>query len=242
MTSQRPRRAIGSPIPHTGKHAFLESLHDLLRPVTYLEIGVQFGNSLWLTRPETVAIGIDPNPLCAPPPNAGIYRMTSDEFCAGPGRPGLGGTAPCDMAFIDGSHLVEGALKDFMGVERLARPDGRTVAVFDDVLPYSADIAGRVPLPGDWAGDCWKIFPILDGFRHDLTLILVDVAPTGVLVALGLKPDNTDLTALYDGIVTDWACEFSPEGNAAYIADAHRYTVGPADALTLIHNHLEAIA
>jgi hypothetical protein len=233
-------------IPQTPRHDFLRQLHELLRPATYLEIGVQTGRSLAQAGPRTYSVGVDPAPVIQVPivgPNI-IYRQTSDAFFAGPGAPRspVLHPWPVDLAFIDGMHLVEYCLRDFMGVERLARPDGRTVAVFDDVLPYSADIAGRVPLPGDWAGDCWKIFPILDGFRHDLTLILVNVAPTGVLVALDLKPGNTDLAALYGDIVTDWACEFSPEGSVAHIADAHRHAVGPADALTLIHNHLEAIA
>lgn len=233
----RVRRAVGSPIPHTEKHVFLESLHDLLRPATYLEIGVQFGNSLWLTRPETVAIGVDPAPMCVPPPNATIVAATSNAYFElgdmdAPGIPVI------DMAFIDGSHLVEGALSDFIGVERHARPDGRTVAVFDDVLPYSADIAGREPLPGDWAGDCWKITGILERWHPGLTLVPVNVAPTGALVVLGLDPRNVDLAAHYDEIVTAYAREFDPAETATCISIDHTFAVGPARALDIIREHL----
>ena len=238
----RPRRAIGSPIPHTGKHAFLESLHDLLRPARYLETGVQFGNSLWLTRPDTVAVGIDPAPLCTPPPNATVYAQTADEFFAGAQWPRHG---PVDLAFIDGSHLVEDALRDFINVERrMARPDGRTVAVFDDVLPYRADIAGRTPLPGDWAGDVWKILQVFGlakppgGYRPDLTLILVDVAPTGALVVLGLDPASTVLADRYDELVTVYAHEFGDGVTGAAVHNAHAWAVSPAEALDLIRRHL----
>lgn len=242
MTPQRPRRAIGSPIPHTGKHAFLESLHDLLRPATYLEIGVQFGNSLWLTRPDTSAVGIDPAPMCAPPPNAVIHAMTSGEFFATlpPCFAHRRGVAemPVDLAFIDGSHLFEGALRDFMNVEAYSRPDRRTVAVFDDVLPYSAAIAGRVPLPGDWAGDVWKIVNALGSTRADLRLIPVDVDPTGVLVVLGLNPASTTLAAVYDHLHAIYAQEMDVPEHFLTRAQA----ASPADALNLIRSHLEAIA
>lgn len=239
----RVRRAVGSPIPHTEKHAFLESLHDLLRPARYLEIGVQFGNSLWLTRPETTAIGIDPNPMCVPPPNATIVTATSNAYFElgdmdPPGIPVI------DLAFIDGSHLVEGALSDFMGVERHSRSDGRTVAVFDDVLPYSHTIAGREPLAGDWAGDCWKIYPLLYAERPELVTILVDVAPTGALVVLGLEPDNTDLATGYDDIVEAWMAPHV--GREAHVVSHLRrmrgLAVAPDVALNLIRSHLEAIA
>jgi hypothetical protein len=226
----RVRRAVGSPIPHTGKHAFLESLHDLLRPATYLEIGVQFGNSLWLTRPETVAIGVDPAPLCVPPPNATIYPMTSDRFFEEVDA----STRGLDLAFIDGSHLVEGALRDFIGVERHARPDGRTVAVFDDVLPYSAAIAGRTPLPGDWAGDCWKVVNALQSTRADLRFILVDVAPTGALVVLGLDPANTMLTHVWDHLMEIYVRDMDAPDHFI----TRDYAVPPSRALDLIREYL----
>lgn len=218
------------------RHEFLRSLHELLRPETYLEIGVQAGRSLALALPGTVAIGVDPDPQISVRIKADtiIHRMTSDEFFADP--PFVLPPPPTfDLAFIDGMHLVEFALRDFMGVERLARPDGRTVAVFDDVLPYSANIAGRDPLPGDWAGDVWKIDPVLGSERPDLVTILVDVDPTGVLVVLGLDPDTDHgFDRLYDDIVADLARE---------IPVPHRIldrlgAVQPADALDLIRRHL----
>lgn len=232
-------------IPQTPRHDFLRSLHELLRPATYLEIGVQTGRSMEQAlagRPDVQAFGVDPRPVPSRPmpPGTALYAMTSDDYFAGYGATELPG--PVDLAFIDGMHLVEFCLRDFMGVEKLARPDGRTVAVFDDVLPYSAAIAGRVPLPGDWAGDCWKIWSILYGRRPDLVTILVDVAPTGALVVLGLDPTNTVFPEGYGAIEQHWAVDSDPGMDAYKLARMRALAVQPDVALNLIRSHLEAIA
>lgn len=222
-------------VNYGARHDFLAQLHELLQPATYLEIGVQRGYSLALAGPRTLAIGVDPAHSIAAhiqAPNT-IYRQTSDEFFAGPRA---AQHAPYDFAFIDGMHLVENALCDFMGVERLSRPDGMTVAVFDDVLPYSADIAGREPLPGDWAGDVWKINAILQNHRPDLVRILVDVDPTGVLVVLGLEPASRVLAERYEHIARHWAVEsrIGPGNTVLSRFEAMQ----PADALAMVRTHL----
>lgn len=225
-------------IPQTPRHDFLHELHKLLRPATYLEIGVQTGRSMAQALRATHCIGVDPDPqlsVLIPADNFEIHAMTSDQFfgSAFAEVDNLGG--PIDLAFIDGMHLVENCLRDFIGVERRARPDGRSVAVFDDVLPYSADIAGRVPLPGDWAGDCWKVYLALTSATSHLRCILVDVAPTGALVVLGLDPANTTIADSYhlleaihtqDADVPEWMLR----------KDQQVYQ--PTEALDLIREHL----
>lgn len=188
----------------TTRHEFLAALHDLVQPQRYLEIGVQFGHSLRLTAPTCAAIGVDPDPLCTAPPNARIYQTTSDQFFAETVFDPTG----CDFAFIDGMHLVEYALRDFINCESIAAPGG--TIVLDDVLPYNADIAGRVPLPGDWAGDVWKLYPILSSYRPDLHITMVNVEPTGVMVVQRLDPQDgpARLRAHYDEIERLWAHEF----------------------------------
>lgn len=227
-------------IPQTPRHDFLHSLHELLRPATYLEIGVQTGRSLAQAIPPTFAIGVDPEPqVSVPIPVAHqIFPMTSDRFFEEVDASTAGlDLPPYDLAFIDGMHLVEYCLRDFIGVERHARPDGRTVAVFDDVLPYSADIAGRTPLPGDWAGDCWKIYPILRNHRPDLDLILVDVAPTGALVVLSLDPGNIDLHGpRYNNTVGHWMGESSRVAEA--IDSMRTEAVSTSRALDMIREYL----
>jgi len=226
-------------IQQTLRHDFLHELHKLLRPATYLEIGVQTGRSLAQAVPPTVAVGVDPAPQISVdiPVRYRIASMTSDEFFAESGAPGER-LAPVDLAFIDGMHLIEYALRDFIGVERLARPDGRTVAVFDDVLPYTADIAGRTPLPGDWTGDVWKMIQILDRWRPDLTVLVVNVPPTGALVVLGLDPASTVLQGKYDELNAVYGHEFGGAVTASSISYESRHSIGPAAALREIRNHL----
>lgn len=199
------RKSPGSPIPITPKHEFLDRLHGLVEPDRYLEIGVQFGNSLWLTRDYTAAVGIDPHPMCGPPPNATIYPVTSDDFFANVRPEQL--AQPVDLAFIDGMHLIEYVVRDLANVEEWMRPGG--MIVLDDVLPYSPEIATRESLPGDWAGDVWKLWPILAKWRQDLHITMVDVEPTGLMVLQRLEPVNGPavLRNWHDAIAETWARE-----------------------------------
>jgi len=180
------------------RHEFLAELHGFLRPATYLEIGVQFGYSLRLALAETYVIGVDPNPMCAMPAHlqGAIIQSTSDEYFEGDVR-------RADMTFIDGMHLIEYALRDFINAEAMSNPDG--IILLDDVLPYSWDIAGREPLPGDWAGDVWKIWPILVSRRPDLKVVPVNVDPTGLLMVWRLDPHSNELRKNYEQLVQLWA-------------------------------------
>lgn len=173
------------------RHQFLSALHMTLKPRVYLEIGVQYGSSLVLADAAEVAYGIDPNPLlfAAPQnqlPNQRVHRMTSDEFFQE-----LYLTEPIDLAFIDGSHLVEDAMCDYVNVQKRMNPGG--VIVFDDVLPYNEAIASREqPLGGDWTGDVWKCFYILlEMFEQGFITtkpFLVNTWPTGTMALLNVEP------------------------------------------------------
>lgn len=187
-------------IPQTPRHDFLRALHEQLRPANYLEIGVQTGRSLAQAVPPTFGWAVDPYPQISVPisiPHL-IFKRTSDDFFAELDVHHRDDVY--DLAFIDGMHLADYALRDFINVERHARPDGMTVAVLDDVLPYTPEIAGRTPLPGDWTGDVWRVCEVLATERPDLHTILVDVDPTGVLIVFGLKPDNRVLADRYPDI------------------------------------------
>src|SRR5262249_802618 len=87
----------------------LSEIHRTLRPATYVEIGVMWGESLRLALPETRALGIDPHPRATDPR---IYRMTSRAFFATHDPAAILG-GPIEFAFIDGRHLFEEALADF---------------------------------------------------------------------------------------------------------------------------------
>jgi hypothetical protein len=164
------------------RHEFLAKLHELLRPSTYLEVGVQSGHSLALAAYSNVAIGIDPYPLIAASGNQVIFSETSDHYFNNFSglRPGQ-----IDFAFIDGSHLFEDALKDFANIEQYCHSG--SVVVFDDVLPYNQTIASRDIIPGDWTGDVWKVTQILMARRPDLHVFEVDTSPTGTLLVYGFS-------------------------------------------------------
>src|ERR1700704_137929 len=76
----------------------ISMFHSHLRPRTYLEIGVETGQSIALARRETRAIGIDPEPKITErlAPGTSICATTSDEdFAAPDGRGEFGGFAFC---------------------------------------------------------------------------------------------------------------------------------------------------
>ena len=188
-------------MPTVNYLAFLRRLHAALRPRRYLEIGVRWGDSLGLAR--CPAIGIDPNFNISRELHTEVhlYRTTSDEYFsrAAPLAP-LGGE-PLDLAFIDGLHLFEFALRDFMHVERHSRPG--SVIVFDDILPRKVAEASRVPATKAWTGDVYPIIPVLQRFRPDVMMLLVDTAPTGLLL-MGLDPASTTLADRYHEIVAEY--------------------------------------
>lgn len=186
----------------TTRHEFLQQLHEILKPSTYLEIGVQSGASLALAQHSKVAIGIDPAPTLSVgiPHWAKVIEATSDEFFAPGAKDVLAG--PVDLAFIDGMHLWEYALRDFMNIEKHSTPD--TVVIFDDVLPYDQAIAARQQPPGDWTGDVWKLYYILTDLRPDLDVWLMDTAPTGLMVVRNLNPQNRILSAAWSVINCRW--------------------------------------
>ena len=182
-------------------YGLLRRAHEVLRPRRYLEIGVHRGHSLALLQPETHAVGVDPDPLVEnPPENAVIVSATSDEFFADPALFGLLG-GRVDLAFVDGLHLYEQALRDVANVERHSKPGG--VILIHDCLPIDAATSAREQTSMVWSGDVWKVVVALRRHRQDLTVTTVDVEPTGLAVVSGLNPDNTVLFDRYEEIVDE---------------------------------------
>jgi SAM-dependent methyltransferase len=175
----------------------LEALHRALEPRLYVEVGVRHGRSLRLARGR--AVGIDPAsrvryPL---PPHCTVVPTTSDEFFETAAPPLI--DTPVDLAFIDGLHLFEYALRDFMNLERLMAPAG--IIVCDDVFPDHPAQAERLGRTGIWMGDVWKIACILREYRPELACIPVDVATGGLLIVAGLAPRSDVLWDRYNEIV-----------------------------------------
>lgn len=168
----------------------LARIHRHLQPRTYVEIGVQRGDSLELVLPGTRVIGIDPKPILAyePPPNVRIFAETSDDFFARHDvRAELGGL-PVDLGFIDGMHRFEYALRDFMNLERWCTP--QSTIVFDDCFPHDRRTALREQLATFWSGDVWKVLVLLKKYRPDLRIHTVAAPRTGLCIVRNLDPGS----------------------------------------------------
>jgi hypothetical protein len=168
----------------------MRRLHQYLRPRTYVEIGVEDGHSLRLVQPGTTALGVDPQPLIASPLPEGVrvFAETSDAFFAGHDvRAELGGL-PVDLAFIDGMHHFEYALRDFINLERLCEPE--STILIHDCFPYNRLTARRERVLAFWSGDIWRLVVLLKKYRPDLSIQTIATPPTGLGIVRRLDPSS----------------------------------------------------
>jgi predicted O-methyltransferase YrrM len=165
-------------------HTFLEEVHKVLKPVTYLEIGVQNGTSLRLASACEDAFGVDPNPLWIPDVDScfTVFPMASDDFYDS-GRAYM--LPDVNLAFIDGMHRAEQVMRDFINVASHMAPGG--IIILDDVLPRNDHEASRTQCPGDWTGDVWRTAGRLN-HQPGIESFYVNTTPTGVLVVTDWTP------------------------------------------------------
>lgn len=187
-------------------HPFLRSLHEACLFDWYLEVGCRSGESFAPVRSKTVAV--DPFfraeiNIIGKKPALHVFQETSDDFFARGflARNGI----RLGLAFLDGMHLMEFLLRDFMNTE--AAMDVKGVILMHDCVPYGIGMTtrdlGNLPRRS-WTGDVWKLIPILQRWRPDLTLTVLDCRPTGMVCVTGLDPESRVLAEAYDQIVADW--------------------------------------
>lgn len=187
-------------------HRFLRRLHGAHLFDWYLEIGCRTGESLAPVRSKT--IGVDPFfraaiNIIGKKPALHILQQTSDEFFASGFLPNNG--IKLSASFLDGMHLFEFLLRDFINTEAQSSPD--SVIMLHDCVPYDVEMTTRdlANLPyRAWTGDVWKLIPILQTYRPDLTLTVFDCRPTGLVCVTGLSPASTVLTENYDHIIEQY--------------------------------------
>ena len=193
----------------------LKRLHDELRPQSYFEIGTDEGLSLELA--ECASIAVDPKfrfistkpivnkPLCA------LYQMSSDEFFAAV-DPTIVLKRRIDLAFLDGLHLCEFFLRDFLNTEQFCCPN--SVIVIHDCLPLDFAMADREwrycvdrqSIPHRkywWTGDVWRCALLLKRHRPDLRITALDSPPTGLVLITNLDPSSTLLRERYASLVEE---------------------------------------
>jgi len=219
-------------IKFPGEHytAVLRDLHRHLKPETYIEIGVETGQSMALAGPETLCIGIDPEPKISVdlPPKCTLFSQTSDSFFDQHNVGELLQQHPVEFAFIDGMHVFEAALRDFINVERHAGPD--SVVAVHDCIPLDAATSSRERTTNFWSGDIWKLVLCLKKYRPDVSVASVAAKPTGLGLVTGLDPESHVLSDCYEQIVA----EFVPMSYEDIAAQEH-------EAMNVIENDMQRI-
>lgn len=172
----------------------------------YLEIGCRKGRSFSFVRGKTIAV--DPffslnRNVVNDKPVLHIFQSRSDDFFSSGFLEAM--NINVSFTFIDGMHLIEYVLRDFINTERRSHKCG--VIAIHDCCPYTLEMTTRDCDPSSkapWTGDVWKIIPILQHYRPDLKLTVLGCKPTGLLLISNLDPTNTCLSECFDQIRRDW--------------------------------------
>jgi hypothetical protein len=203
----------------------LDRLHVALWPRAYLEIGIEAGATLSLSRSRSVAI--DPGPRASAEallakPWVKVLTMTSDDFFRSHTSAATLEGHPLDLAVIDGLHQFAQVVRDLENIERWAHPG--TVVVIHDVLPENAWQANRIQHGGAWTGDVWRIVHFLSEYRTELACHLLAVPPSGALIVTGLNPQHQGMSDIaaeldrsfptdgpdYERLVETWLASANP--------------------------------
>jgi len=168
---------------------WLERFQKKLKPRTYLEIGVESGYSLQFAKEPTRSIGIDPDPgirftIKSP---MKLFALNSDDFFKEYNLTNEFDGLPVSLAFIDGLHEYDQALRDFFNIERHSTKS--TIVLLHDVQGAIPEISTRDRETNYWAGDTWKIMHVLKEYRPDLTIATIPTYPTSLGVITNLNPN-----------------------------------------------------
>jgi hypothetical protein len=193
---------------------FLGALATSLAPRSYFEIGTETGPSL--ARFTCDALCVDPafrlaGNVTGQRKRSLFFQMTADQFFA---EYDLRLFYPrgVDIAFLDGMHRFEYLLRDFMNTERCCH-DGSLILIHD-CLPVNLRMADRRRLTDDtedestrfwWAGDVWRLVPILKKYRPDLRVLFLDCPPTGLVAVTDLNPRSEVLRHAYYAILDEFS-------------------------------------
>lgn len=182
----------------------LEHLHKKYQPKTYLEIGVRTGRAIMLSNKDEKAIGVDPEDSLIFPlrENIKMFWEKSDDFFADHNIEELFGNQKLDLTFIDGMHLFEFVLRDFINAEKHSHKD--SVIMLHDTIPFDKPTSGREIVDTIWTGDVFKMILILKKYRPDLKFLNIVTPPIGTTIVKNLDPNNTVLKENYDKILEEF--------------------------------------
>ncbi|RGP35357.1 class I SAM-dependent methyltransferase [Pseudotabrizicola alkalilacus] len=187
--------------------SFMAGLHREVLFDWYIEVGCRTGRIFANARGKTIAV--DPffraeANIIGSKPALHVFQQTSDDFFASEFLKAM--KVKLSFSFLDGMHLFEFLLRDFMATEKASDPKG--VIALHDCCPFSHEMTTRdlsaIPKQA-WTGDVWKLIPILMEYRPDLRIIVLDAAPTGVVLISGLDPKSKVLDKKYAEITELYA-------------------------------------
>jgi Methyltransferase domain len=189
-------------LPGPDYQKVLRWIHHTLKPSLYIEIGVCRGDSLTKTLPTTKTIGVDPAAKWGAPRNADFYPMTSDDFFAQIEAGAISGVQDFSLAFIDGLHTYDQALRDFINLEKLSSPN--SVIMLHDCIPLDEISASNPRASHFYTGDVWKTLLILVRNRPDLKICIVPTWPSGLVLVGSLDSKSKVLGENFSTIVDQY--------------------------------------
>ena len=197
-----------------GYREFFNFLDTEMCPATYLEIGTQQGSGVEYVSADILCIDphfvIDRN-VIGRRSKALFFQMNPDDFFRENDPTKFLGDI--DLGFLDGLHHFEALLRDFINFERHSHTG--SIVLLHDCLPLNTRMASRDHKPGPpeeaaetrtfWTGDVWRILPILQEFRPDLDIVVLDCPPTGLVLCAGLDNRSDALVSNFDRIVEGYS-------------------------------------
>ncbi len=191
-------------LPGPDYYSVLRWIHEIVKPANYVEIGVRQGDSLRAALPDTTCVAVDPLPALAGPlpPRTQVFPITSDAFFQSYDLSSLIGAPRFSLAFIDGLHLFEQVLLDFINLEKLAGSE--SIIILHDCLPLDRVTSERIRTTHFYSGDVWKLPMCLKVHRPDLRLVTIRTAPTGLCLVGRMDPRSDLLSRNYAQYVAEY--------------------------------------
>lgn len=201
----------------------------------FMEIGVRDGSHMADITCD-YAVGIDPefmltSNVCNRKKGVFLYQTTSDQFFRDVDVAALLGGA-VEFSFLDGMHLCEYLLRDFINTERVSTTSAQIS--IHDCIPVNFEMTERVynsagrkdqSTASWWTGDVWKVIAILKKHRSDLEITAIDVHPTGLIIVSRIDPTSTYLRDNYDRLCEEMLSMTSPEALQSYLDSLDRKQV-----------------
>lgn len=174
-------------------------LHDALHPDVFFYSTNEARDNVNVGASRSIVVSADAIKAVELRNGVTFHCCTPDKFFATYEISGLTGGRAIDFSVIDGQHLFEHVLRQFINLERFCH-HGSVIAI-PNVFPQTLTIEQRDPQDDGWADDVYGIILALRTHRPDLTLMAVDVGSKGMLLVTSLDPQDRILAARFENIV-----------------------------------------